>query len=67
MREMLSRRLLKRILIVPPAGLVGSWHREMGRLFNLEFNIVRGAEASEANPSSSFSSLEAMRGAYSKA
>ena len=28
-REMLSRRLLRRILIVPPAGLVGNWRREL--------------------------------------
>lgn len=24
-REMLSRRLLRRVLVVPPAGLVGNW------------------------------------------
>ena len=29
-REMLSRRLLTRVLIVPPAGLVGNWQREIG-------------------------------------
>ena len=28
-REMLSRRLLRRILIVTPAGLVGNWRREL--------------------------------------
>ena len=27
-REMLSRKLIKRILIVPPAGLVGNWKNE---------------------------------------
>ena len=36
-REMLSRRLLRRILIVPPAGLVGNWQRELSTLFNLPF------------------------------
>ena len=30
-REMLARRLIRRILIVPPAGLVGNWEREMNR------------------------------------
>ena len=34
-REMLSRRLIRRVLIVPPAGLVGNWEREMGSLFRL--------------------------------
>jgi len=28
-REMLSRRLIQRVLIVPPAGLVGNWEREL--------------------------------------
>lgn len=28
-REMLLRRLVKRVLIVPPAGLVGNWRREL--------------------------------------
>jgi SNF2 family DNA or RNA helicase len=28
-REMLARRLLRRVLIVPPAGLVGNWQREL--------------------------------------
>ena len=26
-RELLSRRLIRRVLIVPPAGLVGNWQR----------------------------------------
>lgn len=49
-REMLSRRLLKRVLIVPPAGLVGNWRRELDVLFNLGFRIVSGADAANANP-----------------
>src|SRR6266705_1986901 len=28
-REMLVRRLIRRVLIVPPAGLVGNWYKEM--------------------------------------
>jgi superfamily II DNA or RNA helicase/transcriptional regulator with XRE-family HTH domain len=49
-REMLSRRLVRRILIVPPAGLIGNWHREMRSLFSLPFNIVTGADARSSNP-----------------
>ncbi|MCX6538610.1 MAG: helicase-related protein [Acidobacteria bacterium] len=49
-REMLARRLLKRVLIVVPAGLVGNWERELRRLFNLGFGIVRGSDAKRENP-----------------
>lgn len=49
-REMLSRRLLKRVLIVPPAGLVGNWQRELSTLFSLQFNIVSGSDARSGNP-----------------
>ena len=49
-REMLSRRLLRRILIVSPAGLVGNWRRELLTLFNLPFRIVSGTDAQEGNP-----------------
>ena len=41
-REMLSRRLIRRVLIAPPAGLVGNWEREMRTLFRLPFRIVGG-------------------------
>ena len=44
-REMLSRRLIRRVLIVPPAGLVGNWEREMRTLFRLPFRIAGGARA----------------------
>ena len=44
-REMLSRRLIRRVLIVPPAGLVGNWEREMHSLFRLPFRIVGGSDA----------------------
>jgi hypothetical protein len=50
-REMISRRLLKRILIVPPAGLVGNWQREFSVLFSLHFDIVSGSDARTNNPS----------------
>ena len=49
-REMLSRRLIRRVLIVPPAGLVGNWEREMRSLFRLPFRIISGADARAGNP-----------------
>jgi superfamily II DNA or RNA helicase len=50
MREMLARRLLKRVLVVAPAGLVGNWRREMENLFQLRFRVVSGSEARSGNP-----------------
>ena len=47
---MLSRRLIRRVLIVPPAGLVGNWEREMRTLFRLPFRIVSGGDARAGNP-----------------
>jgi superfamily II DNA or RNA helicase len=49
-REMLSRRLLRRILIVTPAGLVGNWRRELATLFNLPFRIASSSDARVENP-----------------
>ena len=49
-REMLTRRLLSRVLIVPPAGLVGNWEHELQHLFNLSFSIVNGSDAKTDNP-----------------
>jgi SNF2 family DNA or RNA helicase/DNA-binding XRE family transcriptional regulator len=49
-REMLTRRLLHRILIVTPAGLVGNWRRELRTLFSLPFRIVSGSDARNDNP-----------------
>src|SRR6266566_2266579 len=49
-REMLTRRLISRVLIVPPAGLVGNWEHEMHSLFNLPFTIVAGSDARSSNP-----------------
>ena len=49
-REMLSRRLIRRVLIVPPAGLVSNWEREMHSLFRLPFRIVGGSDARSGNP-----------------
>src|SRR2546421_5818462 len=49
-REMLTRRLISRVLIVPPAGLVGNWERELRTLFNLPFRIITGNDARSGNP-----------------
>ena len=50
LREILARRLIERVLIVPPAGLVGNWEREMKSLFSLPFRIVTGDDARAGNP-----------------
>ena len=49
-REMLARRLIRRVLIVSPAGLVGNWEREMRTLFRMRFRIISGAGAQSHNP-----------------
>ena len=50
-REMLFRRRIRRVLIVPPAGLVGNWERELRTLFRLQCRIVAGADVrGGANP-----------------
>lgn len=49
-REMLNRRLIRRVLIVPPAGLVGNWKREMRTLFSLHFQEVTGPDCRSDNP-----------------
>ena len=49
-REMLCRRLIRRVLIAPPAGLVSNWEREMHGLFSLPFRVVSGNEAQDDNP-----------------
>lgn len=50
LREMLSRRLITRVLIVPPAGLVGNWERELRTLFTVPCRIITGADAKHGNP-----------------
>ena len=44
-RDMLLRGRIRRVLIAPPAGLVGNWERELRTLFKLHFRIVVGADA----------------------
>ncbi|MBL8747068.1 MAG: helix-turn-helix domain-containing protein, partial [Phycisphaerae bacterium] len=50
LREMKARRLLRRIIIVPPAGLIGNWQRELRLLFDMDFRIVTGTDARNENP-----------------
>ncbi|MFI5455807.1 MAG: DEAD/DEAH box helicase family protein [Isosphaerales bacterium] len=49
-REMLARRLIRRILVVPPAGLIGNWERELRTLFSLDFHIIGGSDSKADNP-----------------
>ncbi len=49
-REGLTRRTLRRVLVVAPAGLVGNWYRELHKLFQLGFRIVTGSDAKDRNP-----------------
>lgn len=49
-RESLSRRTIRRVLVVAPAGLVGNWYRELHKLFQLQFKIVVGSDARDGNP-----------------
>ena len=44
-RDMMLRGRIRRVLIAPPAGLVGNWERELRTLFRLPFRIVTGADA----------------------
>ncbi len=50
LREMLSRRRLRRVLIVVPAGLTGNWQRELANLFSLRFVLASGTDARVGNP-----------------
>ncbi len=49
-RESLSRRRIRRMMVVAPAGLVGNWYRELHTLFQLRFKIVTGSDARDGNP-----------------
>ncbi len=50
LREALARRLIERILVVPPAGLTGNWESEMRKLFRLPFRIASGDDGRRGNP-----------------
>ncbi len=49
-QEALLRRQVERILIVPPAGLIGNWERELQVCFRLQFRILSSADAADTNP-----------------
>ena len=49
-QEVLLRRQVERVLIVPPAGLIGNWERELRLLFRLNFRILSSADAADNNP-----------------
>ena len=49
-QESLLRRQMKRVLIVPPAGLIGNWERELRVCFRLPFRILSSADAKHTNP-----------------
>ena len=49
-REMLMRGRIRRVLVIPPAGLVGNWERELRTLFRLQFRIVSGPDTRSGNP-----------------
>ena len=46
-REMLLRGMVRRVLVVPPAGLVGNWERELRVLFRLRFRILGSSDVLE--------------------
>ncbi len=49
-QELLLRQQVERVLIVPPAGLIGNWKRELRVCFRLQFSILTSADATNANP-----------------
>ena len=49
-QELLLRQQVGRILIVPPAGLIGNWERELRVCFRLQFQILSSANAADTNP-----------------
>jgi len=49
-REMIQRHLLERIIIIPPAGLINNWRKELKNLFNLNFSIITSSKCIDSNP-----------------
>ena len=49
-QEALLRQQVERVLIVPPAGLIGNWERELRVCFRLQFRILSSADAANTNP-----------------
>jgi hypothetical protein len=48
-RKMLARQRIRRVLIVPPAGLIGNWQRELKDLFQMEATVAAGQEMGKGN------------------
>ena len=61
-REMLSRGRIRRVLIVPPAGLVGNWERELRTLFRLRFRIVASEDAPRSGATAGAPAADPFRG-----
>ena len=49
-QELPMRRQAERVLIVPPAGLIGNWKRELRVCFRLPFRILSSNDAARTNP-----------------
>ena len=49
-QELLLRRQVERVLIVPPAGLIGNWERELRVCFRLQFQILSSVSTTDTNP-----------------
>ena len=49
-REMLSRGRIRRVLVVPPAGLVGNWERELRTLSACNSASSPGRTRGAGNP-----------------
>ncbi len=49
-QELLLRGQVERILVVPPAGLIGNWERELRLCFRLNFRILSSNDANRTNP-----------------
>ena len=47
--EKMNRRHFDRILIVPPAGLVTNWQRELRKFFSLDFQVLRSSDFKAGN------------------
>jgi SNF2 family DNA or RNA helicase len=47
LREYLLRAIVKRVLILVPASLLGQWREELSAKFGLEFSVPRAAEDAE--------------------
>jgi transcriptional regulator with XRE-family HTH domain len=49
-REMLTRGLYHRVLIIAPDSMLDSWEREMNNHFDLGFKLLTGIDCGDGNP-----------------